>query len=454
MDSGAGNESGKLLDIELDVLAQQPRLNRLYTQVTLCFGLPNDSPLLESKIINNLKRGIDRLTASFPWVAGIVVSDNGAFKIRQSQDSLALVVKDLRNDPDFPTWDILSRSSFPFSMLNEDIIAPHRTLADSDTSTSGLPVFLIQANFIKGGLLLTFNAQHGSMDMAGQSQIMHLFAKACRDEPFTPSEIAIGNLDRKTIIDILDDDSDDELPKHTKKTVSQGQSKQPGSPEHLVWAYFIFSANSLAALKALATEAVPADNFVSTDDVLSAFTWQSICRARMAHLADQQSRASTLSRNVDMRRCLSIPPTYPGFVTHSTVHTSPVDVLVQESVGSVALRLRSALNGPTLSHQTRLQATRIKGGKDMAAFATSSVPKLDVRLSSWAKEKCYDLDFGFGKPSAVRRPRFTQGAREGLVYFLPKALGGEIAVGVCLRGEDMERLRTEEEFGRLGTYIG
>jgi hypothetical protein len=83
---------------------------------------------------------------------------------------------------------------------------------------------------------------------------------------------------------------------------------------------------------------------------------------------------------------------------------------------------------------------------------------LDVRLSSWAKEICYDLDFGFGfgfgKPKAVRRPAFTEGAREGLVYFLPKTLDGEIAVGVCLREADLERLKTDEEFAKFGRYIG
>jgi hypothetical protein len=92
--------------------------------------------------------------------------------------------------------------------------------------------------------------------------------------------------------------------------------------------------------------------------------------------------------------------------------------------------------------------TKLKG------FATSSVPELDVRLSSWAKEKCCDLDFGFGKPTAVRRPRFAQGAREGLVYFLPKTLDGEIAVGVCLRDDDLERLKDDVEFSKFGTYVG
>jgi hypothetical protein len=36
---------------------------------------------------------------------------------------------------------------------------------------------------------------------------------------------------------------------------------------------------------------------------------------------------------------------------------------------------------------------------------------------------------------------------------IPKSLDGEIAVAVCLRDEDMERLKADEEFARHGTYI-
>lgn len=71
-------------------------------------------------------------------------------------------------------------------------------------------------------------------------------------------------------------------------------------------------------------------------------------------------------------------------------------------------------------------------------------------MSSWAKEKCYSLNFGglLGKSIAVRRPGFE--AWEGLGYFIPKSLDGEIVVALCLRGEDMENLKADSEFGKFG----
>jgi hypothetical protein len=98
-------------------------------------------------------------------------------------------------------------------MLDESDIAAQNTLAVIHGGQSVLeeviPVFLVQANFITGGLLLTFSAQHGSMDMAGQVQVIHLLAKACRNEPFTISELSIGNMDRKNIIPLFDDYTQD-----------------------------------------------------------------------------------------------------------------------------------------------------------------------------------------------------------------------------------------------------
>ena len=75
-------------------------------------------------------------------------------------------------------------------------------------------------------------------------------------------------------------------------------------------------------------------------------------------------------------------------------------------------------------------------------------------FSSWAKLDCYELDFNLGldKPEAVRRPQFEP--VESLIYLMPRTLDGGIAVAICLRDEDMERLRADEEFAKYGRYIG
>ncbi|GAD98122.1 hypothetical protein UREG_06929 [Paecilomyces variotii No. 5] len=471
---GAPETTPGLESFVLDILGQQPKINRLYTHLTLCFPLSDDLYSSSEAIVKILTKGLERLSENFPWVAGKVVRyDDGNFMIRPSGRSTHFILKEYKEhhdgDPhDVPDWTTLENAKFPFSMLDELSIAPQKTLAvSSEESISERPilVFLVQANLITGGLLLTFSAQHGSMDMRGQAQVMHLLAKACREEKFTGSELRNGNMNRENIIPLLDESDlgpDRPIPINPvgerDKTKTSPLKSHQQSQNNCTWAYFLFPDTSLAALKSIALTTTPLGGFVSTDDALSAFVWQSITQARLPRIAKADSihYNSTLSRNVDVRRHFGIPESYPGLVIAATIHTAAIDVLSHESLGTLAAELRSALNARSLKYKTCKLATIISKDRnsEMANFVPKGVPELDVRISSWAKENCSSLDFGFGKPVAVRRPRFREGAREGLVYFLPKSIDGEIAVGICLRDEDMERLKTDHQFSKFGRFIG
>ncbi|CRG90989.1 hypothetical protein PISL3812_08037 [Talaromyces islandicus] len=452
-------ERSKLSDyFPLDILGQQPRINRLYTQITLCFELPGSGPEAEQNITSVLTKGIRKLSTSFPWTAGRVVKQNTIFQILPLENHPGLVIKDCKHNMSLATWDTLKKAKFPFSMLEESVIAPCNTFAAATIPGLDLPVFIVQANFISGGLLLTINGQHGSMDMVGQVQVMRLLAKACRGDHFTDSEMLIGNMNRKSIIPLLDSYMVE--PSSDPQIADSNERNQPVQKEDkqspIAWAYFVFFGTSLASLKSSAMATVPANNFVSTDDVLSVFVWKAMTRARLPRFTAPNILKSTLSRNVDVRRYFSIPSTYPGLVTIATIHTYVMDTVMNESLGILANDLRSALDPESLKYKTQALASQMSAAENTQkpGFVSGSIPELDVRLSSWAKETCYDLDFGFGKPMAVRRPQFISGAREGLVYFLPRKPDGEIVVGICLREDDMERLKNDEEFINFGLYIG
>ena len=459
------------MDDYLDVFGQQPNIN-IYTQICLCFPLADGSS--DSAVINTLTNGLERLTESFPWLAGQVVNEgscrgnSGVFKIKSLAKLPHLVVKDLRNGLSMPTMDALKRGNFPFSMLDETIIAPCKTLpGDSDDTTSdSKPVFLLQANFITGGLLLTFVGQHQTMDMPGQGQVMRLFSKACRNEPFTSEELSSGNLPRRNIIPLLDDSYEQgpELahqivqptPPHPNSNSSNDQSAPTSSPK-CTWTYFNFHPTSLTALKSLATKTMTLPSaYISTDDALSAFIWQSVSRPRLARF--NPKLGSTLPRAVHPRRYLDISKMYPGLVQNMTYHTHTLETLARAPLGSIASQLRSALDPKTsnLGYTTRALATFLSRAPDKSIVSVVATLDLsaDIMLSSWANLDCYDLDFnlGLGKPEAVRRPQFEP--VESLIYLMPKTLDGGIAVGICLRDEDMERLKADEEFARYGKFIG
>lgn len=461
----------KDFDGDIDVLGQQPLL-KIYTQICFCFSIPDAAS--HPAIINTLTKGLKRLLAGFPWLAGEVVNEGasegntGTFKIKPLEKTPQMVVKDLTHDSSAPLMDELRRANFPFSMLDEAVVAPRRTLpggpeeSESDTA----PVFLLQANFIAGGLLLTFVGQHNTMDMTGQGQIIDLFSKACRKGQFTSEELSSGNLARRNLVPLLDefDRQDSELARQIVKptpsrTVPGDTDSLPAAPlsSECSWSYFSFHPTSLTALKALATSTITTGSgYVSTDDTLSAFIWQSVIRARLPRLS--ATAESTIARAVDVRKYLDIPQTYPGLAQNMTYHTYRPKKLVEEPLGRVASQLRSALDPKksNLGHHTRALATFLERtpDKNIISFTASLDLSVDIMLSSWARLDCYELDFalGLGKPEAVRRPRFDP--VESLVYLMPKTQDGEIAVAICLRDEDLERLRADETFAKYGRYIG
>jgi trichothecene 3-O-acetyltransferase len=476
---GSTHASPGFESLTLDIFGQVERINRIYTQVTLCFPVPDDSVSFREKIVARLRGAIQQLHKDLPWTAGRVVQQDGRFTIVPKSESCTyspLTVKVLEDDVTAHTWNSLQQAEFPCHMLDEDVIAPCKTFVDPEAER---PVLLVQANFVKGGLLLTFNGQHGSMDMTGQGQLIALFAKACRGVDFTLFEISIGNLKREGHIPLFKPETPDhpESPQSGSSVPEQAVDFKGNNPSEypLVWANFNFTASSLGELKSRAHMQVKMqyqkdyspstdDHLPSTDDLLTAFIWQGITRVRMRRGADAHGLEvvmTELSRNVDIRSHYNLPASYPGFMVSSTVIQYFIPEVVDKmSRVEIALKLRSKLQLPCeIMFSAEEMATNIHQKEYEAARRHNAMersPGFDVRLSSWAKEKLYDLDFGplLGRPEAVRRPRFEHGAREGLVYFLPKGRDKSIVVAICLRGEDMDRLRTDKEFLDWATWIG
>jgi trichothecene 3-O-acetyltransferase len=445
----------------LNILESLPAMQGLYTQICLCYSMADAS--LQKSITKILTAGLERLTASFPWIAGqVVVEGSGKdaiFKITPLDKTPLLIVKDYRDSASIPSMDTMREANFPFSMVDESVVAPRNTLpGNSETN----PVFLMQASFIKGGLLLAFVGNHNAMDMTGQGHIISLFSKACRTEPFTDEEISTGNLSRKNLIPLLNSyargpELNNQLVKFApSQPTSEGTTaSEPAPPQSSTWAYFTFLPSALRTLKSLASSTLTS-GYVSTDDTLSAFVWQRIMAARSSRL--HPTTSVSFARAVDVRRYLCIPRMYLGLAQNMTYHNYTLQSLIDSPLGGVASNLRMAVDPmtSTLGHDTRSLATFLSHAEDKNVVSFTATLDLgrDIMLSSWANLDCYELDFGLGlgKPEAVRRPQFVP--VESLLYLMPKRGDGEISVAICLRDGDMERLKGDEEFGKFGTFVG
>lgn len=448
----------------LDVLGQQPGMYKLYTQ--LCCVFPVADASSHDAVVSTLRNGLDRLADSFPWLAGEVINEGssegntGVYRIKPS-DKIPLVIKDLRDDASAPTMEGLRQASYPCSMLDENSFAPGLTLnlpTNFGLAAESAFVFAVQANFITGGLILTVMAQHNVMDMTGQGQIINWLSKACYGLPFTDEELSIGNPDRTKTVPLFPDpyEPGPELAPQMIPPPEESAGAPPfWQPPKSTWAYVNFSASSLVALKILATSTLPY-GFVSTDDTISAFLWKCISRARIPRLTPDTN--STFARAIDVRQRLGVPATYPGMLQNMTYSTDTLQNLEGLPLGATASELRAKLSSKDrdLVYSTRSLLTFLSHSTDKTK--TSPVASVDIptsiALSSWSKINTYELDFnlGLGKPEAVRRPSFTP--VESLLYLMPKSPNGDLVAQICLRDEDWQRLRTDEEFMKYTTYIG
>ncbi|KAK8116089.1 trichothecene 3-O-acetyltransferase [Apiospora sp. TS-2023a] len=513
------------LDVCLDLFGQSPRHSQIYTPI--CFGFPYDEQhASEESIFAYFEDGLGRLTRGFPWIAGQVVrGDDGIFRIRPYREAPLITLKDIRQDfPPVIAEYLKSGGGVPAWLLDESILAPCGTFrqpTDNSTTGSATPVFLLQVNLVPGGLLLVVNGLHSCMDMAGQAQMIRLLAKACRGESFTTEELSTGNLSRRDILMPILDVSDKEILKGSREATiylaedkdeqantpstaaDRPEEQQHPPPTSIRWSTFIFPALALQALKASASATIPPPAqedggeqtpFISTDDALSALLWQSITRSRLPRILSSSSSPSlaeptsstttTLTRTVDARPYVpGLPRAYPGDAAFKVSSTFDAASLANKPLGAVAASLRARLRADEVRDGIRAHATKLaanaKDGVGVRVRVSNITnnnqglgPSTGVNLSSWAKEPCYNFDFGevtmdsdggggssllgleLGRPAVVQRPVFIDDAWEGVVYLMPRRSDGEIAVLVCLREEDMERMREDGELARYGRYVG
>ena len=104
----------------LSFMEQSPRSRNIYNQLCFCYSLADDAS--RSTIVSTLTRGLERLTAGFPWLAGQVVIKGAAeghsdiIKVAPFEKIPRLVVTDLTRNSSAPTMAALREAKFPYSM--------------------------------------------------------------------------------------------------------------------------------------------------------------------------------------------------------------------------------------------------------------------------------------------------------------------------------------------------
>ncbi|KAL8700887.1 MAG: hypothetical protein Q9201_005207 [Fulgogasparrea decipioides] len=448
--------------IPLSVLDQLPFM-RTFTQMLLCFPVAAASD--RSRIVSTLQQATANLLQVIPSLAGQIqnlkdeessIQSSGTFRVvpYTHPDGSALRVKYL---DDFPSYDDLRHAKAPASMLDGNILAPMKGFPDHYTDADVTPAFIVQANFIPGGLLLCFSGMHNLMDGTGLGQVINMFAALCRGEAISAKRLESANLDRaKLPVSLNPGQPAMSHPEMAAKKHDEAQRDEANPSPQSLWSYFTIPSSKLAELKAEASRNLSSEiPYVTTNDALTAWIWRAVSKAREPHI--DTSKETLLLRTVNGRRVLSppLPGTYIGNCVSCARNKLTCKILTDETP---LWKLAQAVRKATIDindHYVRSLATFIESEPDKHKITfVIDAPDRDLMLSSWASLPVWD-DFGYvlgGKPEFVRRPTGTPWS--GVCYIMPQRPDGGMDLLVALREDDMERLRGDEEVKRIAEHIG
>lgn len=453
-----------------DVVGQLPFL-KTYSHLLLAFPLPDEDSAREDAI-QRLQSASLCLTEAFPWLAARVVQESNtpgrsdSFHLRAcelwSKPKSIIRFKDCSNV--MPCFQELVDARGPASMLPGELLAPRKAFPESynETDKDPAPVVALQANLIRGGLLLDCAAQHNYVDMSGIAQCYNLLAVALRGEPIPDLAIKQGNMDRHFLLPLLQEN--EALLDHSQflRPGPDNLSPPPVEPESpFSWRYFRFSCAKLAALKELAVASVPEievtdrdTQHVSTNDAVTAFCWQRVTATRLARRQTPNAIAK-FCRAVDARRAMDVPAGYMGDLVTIATSTMGFRDLAEAPLGDVAGRLRRDLTIVNNREYVRSFATWIERtpDKSVIAYGGRFNPDTDIGSSSWAQIQLANVDFGpLGRPALIRRPDFAPLKSD--IYFMPQTKAGDIDALLCFNQVDLDGLLGDEIWTAYADYIG
>ena len=357
-----------------------------------------------------------------------------------------------------PSHDEILRAQGPASMLDGGIICPVPgfPLTYDEAKIGPAPAVVVQVNWIKGGLLLTFSNQHNVMDATGMFQFIALLSLAMRGEEIPASAVEQGNRDRKTVVPLLDPNEPmrDHNFLRAKGPPPTGPPPPPKNPAS--WAYFRFLKKSIPKIKARATDPDGFDKsvpFISSNDAVSAFYWKRLATARVKTGQDPTA-VSKFARAIDGRTAMGVSTEYMGQFVYFSATWLSYQELADLPLSTIASKMRKNLNEVNNEHSIRSYATFIAGIPDKLTLAYGGPfnRETDIGSSSMAQAAVV-LNFGIlGVPEVIRRPSLAP--IPGTLYFYPPEGTGDLNLLVCLNKQELEALRTDEEWGPCTEFIG
>ena len=439
-----------------------------YTRFILCFQLRNDVSHVE--VTRILRESLATTAAKIPVlnsVAVTVTDSNGReTKDLRKAEFDTFIVKDLTDTS--LKYDAIRSQGFPSEVFDGETLCRTGVFVVPGTQ---VPVFLAQANYIDGGLLLGLSFWHGALDGTAMTEVLRQWAQNCRalqdpeDKDHKVSTLSGAAFD-KSRLSKVSANREVSIEDHPEFLLLPEApiSPPPAATQMLKTQIFHISPASVSILKDISSPknvSSPQTEYkwFSTHTTISALIWQSVMAATYAHEHPIPDSVSIFASPLNARNRME-PPLAPDLLASAwCFHDSrlPINTLVKASLADIALVVRKSTDKINSKYIDSL-ITMIDGIQDRSLLLPSvftDVLKSCLMMTSWARFPIYDFDWGNAMGGRCERVRtVSSGMFNGMQVMLPELpaeMGGGLEIVVGLEDDVMERLKKDKDWTRFAS---
>ncbi|KAF4973593.1 hypothetical protein FSARC_167 [Fusarium sarcochroum] len=369
-----------------------------------------------------------------------------------------MAIRDLREPEAYPwTYEQLKAKHFPISAFDTDLLMPCPIWPQPDKP---LHISLVQANFIRGGVLIGWCLLHMVGDATTYLTWTKIWAEECRRsqglEVPTPFIVDDAMLADREIVTKPSGRNKGRAEDHPEYTILPFTPPGP-SPAMLSSTFrgqvFYFSPSSLAALKAEASPAnanKPTDQqWISTNDAFSALMWRTAVavQAPVSSLEDDEDPSSFFNIAVDGRKRTDPqvhPETLGCFLQYISVSAPIRQMLSSLNLADLAVLIRKEVLLRLSNQFTDYVVTIIDQLPDVTRLVPTAF--LDVLgkssvQTSWTEFDLASVEWGSllgGKIEAIRCP--NTGILPGTHVVLPTLPDGGVEVVFGTEGALLQKV--------------
>lgn len=385
----------------------------------------------------------------------------GLLQLRHYGDEIEdFLVKDFRSDLSFPSFSELESRGFPSEALDPAAVCRRGLGGEWPTAGDRLNVTMLQANFIRGGLLLNMLTLHAYADCTTAYKFTELLAEEVRRSQNIPIDAPadVPWEDRAKLLEPsgLNPGNPEDHPEYVELPFTpQGPPPKLMSPIHHGHVFY-FSNEKIAELKKAVAPAnvklfkgQDLPQYVSTNDAIAALIWR--CTMASQHAEAQPSGPSILGVALDARRRTGMPihkHTLGNILGFAPAILDMSDLLGETSLADLAVCVRRAVEKSEKTYHDNLSAWvhRLGDVSRLAPTMFLDMPGNHMLVSSWREFPFYDLQWGpalGGQMKAIRPP--AVGITHSMHVVLPdrKERAGGVEVFVGVESSAMDRLLSD-----------